>query len=179
MSTRAVALLAAAVAAILAIGVLIGASTNEQASPDPVTVPAPPSPEPSATVESYNPAAGDAGDDENHEDGPPEVQETAWAPAVDNFARNFTRTDGGAKKWRQRLIGSTTKPYVTAEVAKQLATVDIRNVPIGHYDGREIVKSSSYDFAVKVTYREGWAMILYLVTDGTAWQVYAYDKWEE
>lgn len=177
MSTRAVALLAAAAAAILAIGVLIGANINEQASPDPVTVPAPPSPEPSATVESYNPAAGDA--DENHEDGPPEVQETAWAPAVDNFARNFTNTAGGGHKWRQRLLGNAEKPFVTAAVAKQLATVDVRNVPDGHYSSHEIVKSSSFDLAVKVDYREGWSMILYLVTDGRTWQVYAYDRWDD
>ena len=34
------------------------------------------------------------------------------------------------------------------------------------------------DLAVKVTDREGWAMVLYLITDGTSWQIYAYEKWE-
>lgn len=178
MSTRAVALVAAAVAVLLAVGVVVGANLGREQDPALTTTSQTPSPKQAATTESYNPDAGDAGD-EQHEDGPPEVQEADWAPAVDNFARNFTLTDGGAQKWRQRLIGDPEKPYVTDAVAKQLATVDVRNVPDGHYDGREIVKSSSYDFAVKVTYREGWAMILYLVTDGRRYQVYAYDKWEE
>lgn len=178
MSTRAVALGAAAAAVILAIGVVIGMSIHKQTAPPSTTASVAPSPEPSATEESYNPDAGDASD-EQHEDGPPEVQEAEWAPAVDNFARNFTYTVGGAQEWRQRLIGNPKKPYVTGAVAKQLRTVDVRNVPDGHYESREIVKSSSYDFAVKVTYREGWAMILYLVSDGRTYQIYAYDKWED
>lgn len=178
MSTRAVAILAAAVAVLLAVGVAIGATLNRAGDPPPAPTPTVPTATPSATQESYNPDAGDAGD-EDHEDGPPEVQEAAWAPAVENFARNFTNTAGGAHKWRQRLIGDPKRPYVTAAVAKQLATVDVRNVPDGRYESREIVKSSTYDFAVKVTYREGWAMILYLVSDGRRYQIYAYDKWEE
>ena len=82
-------------------------------------------------------------------------------------------------KWRQRLTGTTAEPNVTTEVAAQLTTVDLRNVPTGHYSGqRQILKSGDYDVAVKVTYREGWALVLYLITDGTNWQIYAYDKWE-
>lgn len=96
-----------------------------------------------------------------------------------HFARNFTDTRGGAKQWRKRLVGDPKHPYVTTEVADQLATVDVRNVPDGHYDGRELADSSEYELAVKVTYREGWAMVLWLNTDGTAWQIFAYDRWEE
>ncbi|MDN5762645.1 MAG: hypothetical protein L0H41_10060 [Microlunatus sp.] len=149
--------------------------------PSPTTTPsAPPTmPAPTASTPSYNPSAGDAGDDEDHESGPAEVQEAAWGPVADSFATNFTNTTGGVKKWRQRLIGDPAKPDVTTEVAAQLETVDIRNVPDGHYESRETVKSSDYDLAVKVDYREGWAMVLYLITDGTNWQIYAYDKWEQ
>ena len=179
MSTRAVALLAAAVAVLLAVGVAVGANLGRGADSAPKTSQThSSSPMPATTEESYNPEAGDA-TDEQHGDGAPETQDATWAPAVDNFARNFTRTDGGAAEWRQRLIGPTTQPYVTTAVATQLDTVDVGNVPEGHYDGREIVKSSSYDLAVKVTYREGWAMILYLVSDGRVYQIYAYDKWED
>lgn len=177
MSTRALALLAAVVALVLAVSVYIGAHIGG----DQATTPAP-APSPVATATSYNPDATDAGDasEENDEGGgPPETQENAWAPAVDNFARNFTNTRGGAKQWRKRLIGNPQHPYVSTEVAEQLATVDVRKVPDGHYDSREIADSSEYELAVKVTYREGWAMILWLNTDGTAWTIYAYDRWEE
>jgi len=69
--------------------------------------------------------------------------------------------------------------HVTEDVAAQLATVDVDNVPKGRYQAYEAVKTSAYDVAVRVDYREGWSMVLYLNTDGTNWQVYAYDKYEE
>ncbi|MDN5764123.1 MAG: hypothetical protein L0H41_17660 [Microlunatus sp.] len=179
MSARTIAILAAVLAVVVAAGVVVGSHLGrdtETAPPAaaPPVISAVPSPTP-----SYNPDAGDA-TDENHADGPPEVQEALWAPAVDNFATNFTNTDGGAAKWRQRLIGDPRQPYVTTEVSEQLATVAMRRVPDGHYNSREILKSSSYDFAVKVDYREGWAMVLYLIADTDGhWQIYAYDKWED
>ena len=175
---RRLGLLAAGVALLLVLGVMIGANLGDPGEAAPAPSPSPSQvdkPSPVATEDSYSPDAGD----EQHDQGPPETQESAWAPAVDNFARNFTNTAGGAKKWRQRLIGNHTQPYVTADVAKQLATVDVRNVPDGHYENRELVKSSDYEIGVKVNYREGWAMVLYLITDGTGWQIYAYDKWED
>lgn len=54
----------------------------------------------------------------------------------------------------------------------------MRNVPEGRYESRELLKSSDYDLAIKVNYDTGWAMVLYLITDGTNWQIYAYDEWE-
>lgn len=179
MTTRAIGLLSAAMAILLAAAVVVGINIGKNGAQSAPAEPQSPSAAAPATrtpEPSYNPDAGDASDE--NDQAPPETQEAAWAPAVDNFARNFTYTTGGAKKWRQRLIGNPKQPFVTTEVAEQLATVDIRNVPEGHYDSREIVTSSEYDFAVKVTYREGWAMVLYLITDGSRYQVYAYDKWE-
>lgn len=176
MRTRTLAVLAAvfalAVIATAAIGTNLAQQTQTQPEPaaSPPTVPAVP------TAASYNPDAGDAGEDEN---APPETQEAIWGPVVDNFGRHFTDTSGGHQKWRQRLIGPAARPYVTTEVADQLKTVDIRNVPDGRYTGHEVLKSSAYEIAVKIDYREGWAMVLYLITDGTNWQIYAYDKWED
>lgn len=150
-----------------------------QPTPTPSSDPRPPalasaSSKPSA---SYNPDAHDAGGEDA--DAPAETQEALWGPVVDNFARNFTNTRGGAAEWRKRLTGPRTQPYVTAAVAEQLRTVDVRNVPTGHYEDRELVKTGPYEIGVKVTYREGWAQVLYLITDGTRWQVYAYDIWED
>jgi hypothetical protein len=95
---------------------------------------------------------------------------------VDRFATNFTDTTAGATRWRQRLTGNPDRPDLTTDVARQLQTVNIDNVPSGHYAGHQILTNSDYQLAVKVTYREGWAMVLHLVTDGTHWQIYAYDR---
>jgi hypothetical protein len=124
----------------------------------------------------YDPTAGDAA--RSDEDQPAEVQENVWGPVVDSFARNFTNTAGGAGPWRERLIGNSARPNVTTAVSAQLHSVDVRNVPAGHYTGRQVLKSSAYELGIKVSYREGWAMVLYLNTDGSKWQIYAYDKLE-
>lgn len=105
--------------------------------------------------------------------------EQAWKPVVTNFGRNFTNTVGGNRAWRNRLIVDPANAYVTTAVAKQLATVEIDNVPAGHYDSYQPVKTTTLDVAVKVDYTEGWSMILYLNTDGTHWQIYAYDRYVE
>ena len=120
---------------------------------------------------------GESHDD--HAEDPDVDNELTWKPVVTNFGRNFINTSGGNKAWRKRLIGNPARPYVTTAVAKQLATVDVDNVPAGHYNSYAIVKTSSLEVAVQVDYTEGWSMILYLNTDGTNWQVYAYDKYEE
>lgn len=172
MSNRAVVTIAALAATVAALLTVLLWTFLRAAPVTPVTAPPTPAPTPS----SYNSSAGDAG--ENHGDVPAETQEAVWGPVADRFARNFPNTRGGAEEWRQRLAGDPAQPDVTTAVVKQLATVDVRNVPDGRYENREVLKSSDYDLAVKVTYREGWAMVLYLVTDGTKWQVYAYDKWE-
>ena len=133
MTTRALAVLAAAVAVLVAIATtLIWTLTRDTppaAAPQPIPTAAAATPTP-----SYNPDAGDAAEQEGP--GPAETQEDAWGPVVDTFARNFTNTAGGTSKWRQRLTGTTAKPNVTTEVAAQLTTVDLRNVPTGHYTGR-------------------------------------------
>ena len=176
MRTRTIAILAAAFALAVVATITVGTSLpRSQAQLEPSATPST-APAVEQTT-SYNPDAGDAGEGD---EAPPETQGALWAPVVDNFGRNFTNTKGGSQKWRQRLIGpSTTSPYVTTEVADQLKTVDTRNVPDGRYASHELLKSSAYQIAVKIDYDEGWAMVLYLITDGTNWQIYAYDKWEE
>lgn len=171
MSTRKLALLAAVVAIALAVGVVVGvtlARGHRDADPTPST------PSPTAVTETYNPDANDA-----DEGGPPEAEEAIWGAAVDNFAKNFTNTSGGETTWRQRLIGDAKNPYVTPKVAEELSTVDIRKVPKGHYESREILESSAFTLAIGVRYKEGWGMVLWLNTDGTTWQIYAYDKWDQ
>jgi hypothetical protein len=174
MRTRTIAILAAAFALAVVATITVGSLPRSQAQPEPAPAPSTAPAVPQAT--SYNHDAGDAGEDA---EAPPETQEALWSPVVDNFGRNFTNTSGGTQKWRQRLIGPTATPYVTTEVADQLKTVDTRNVPDGRYTSHELLKSSPFEIAVKIDYREGWAMVLYLITDGTHWQIHAYDKWED
>ena len=138
---------------------------------------APPAVQPPSPTPTFAETAGDAGDD--HGSDPALDQEAAWKPVVEHFARSFTDTRGGAQQWRTRITDGRTPPYVTEEVASQLATVEIGNVPKGTYQDYEALKTSAYDVAVRVDYREGWSMVLYLNTDGTTWQVYTYDKYEE
>lgn len=169
------------IAGLVAVVPVAAAITIWTLSPPPTATPPVPSqttsPPTSSSTPSYDPDASDAATDEN-QGAPAEVQEAAWGPVADRFARNFTNTTGGARAWRQRLIGNPAHPDVTTEVSDQLKTVAVSNVPAGHYTGRQLVKSSAYEVAVKVTYREGWAMVLYLITDGTRYQVYAHDRWE-
>lgn len=103
--------------------------------------------------------------------------EADWRPVVEAFGRNFSNTVGGAEQWRARLAGPAEHPYITSGVADQLATVNPTNVPQGRYGGYTPVHSSAYEIAVKVSYQEGWALELRLITDGTRWQIHAYDRW--
>ncbi len=173
MSTRKLGMLTTVAAVLLAVAVAAAINLGHRR---PAVTPTGLAPTPEVMETSYHADAPEA-DDENDEAGPPETQEEAWAPVVDSFAENFTRTTGGKEKWRQRLIGDPKQPHVTTEVAKQLATVDIRNIPKGHYESREIVESGPFRLAVGVYYDEGWAMLLWLSTDGIRWEIDAYDEW--
>lgn len=178
MTARLQALVASLVALVLILTAALFWSLNR---PQLAETPPPP-PISSSVAPTFNPSAGDAGGGEQpHDDGAHdrEADQAAWQPVVEHFARNFTKTAGGSRKWRGRLTGDRTPPYVTDAVAKQLLTVDVRNVPKGRYSRFEIVRTSAYDISVKVNYREGWSMVLHLITDGTDWQVYSYDRWQQ
>lgn len=176
MTARYQALVASLIALVLILAAALFWSLNR---PQPAATAPPVSSSPDPT---FNPSAGDAsGGEQPHDDSAHdrEADQEAWQPVVEHFARNFTKTAGGGQKWRKRLTGDQTPPYVTDAVAKQLLTIDIRNVPKGRYQGYEIVRTSAYDISVKINYREGWSMVLHLITDGTDWQVYSYDRWPQ
>lgn len=147
--------------------------TRPASSPTPTATPLPPA----IAGPTSSGTAGEPHDD--HAEDPDVDNELTWKPVVTGFGRNFTNTTGGSEAWRKRLIGDPARPAVTNAVAKQLATVDTDNVPAGHYDSYETVKTSNLEVAVQVDYTEGWSMILYLNTDGINWQIYAYDRYEE
>lgn len=148
------------------------ATSSSTTQPTTSLPPAIPGPTSSSNSDADDPA-------HDHAEDPDVDNEQVWKPVVTSFGRNFTNTAGGNGPWRNRLIGDPAQPNVTTAVAKQLATVDLANVPAGHYDAYQPVKTSTLDVAVKVDYTEGWSMVLYLNTDGTNWQIYAYDRYEE
>lgn len=163
----------AALSAVVVVLAVVLAWSFTQSGKSGIRSPAPPS---SPASPTFNPRAGDA--DTSGRPPGTDPNEAAWRPVVENFGRNFTNTTGGAAKWRSRLLGDPRHPQLTANLIKQLRTVDVANVPAGTYQGYKPIKGTEYDAAVKVSYREGWAMVLYLITDGTDWQVYAYDRWQ-
>ena len=54
---------------------------------------------------------------------------------IEGFAKRFTNTYGGQKAWVARL-----RPYVTEDVLNSLATVDVNDVPKGHFGEYEILQ---------------------------------------
>lgn len=181
MTARYRVIIAALSAVVVILGaVLVWSLTRPNQPAATTTTPNDPAVSAAATP-SFNESAGDAENHDHDHDHASDVDpnEAAWRPVVESFGRNFPDASGGGAAWRGRLIGDPQRPYVTADVTKQLATVDPANIPSGAYEGYEPQKSSEYEAAVKVNYREGWAMVLYLITDGSNWQVYAYDRWQQ
>ena len=112
-----------------------------------------------------------------------------WRPVVTGFAKRFPDVDRdadaagsddaadrrrAAREWRRGL-----KPYVTTAVRRQLATVDVRNVPEGRFTEFEVLRHGEEQLAAQVIYDEGWALVLYVIFDGEDWRVYRYDRWQE
>jgi hypothetical protein len=101
--------------------------------------------------------------------------EQQWAPVVEGFGRGFVATEQASPdQWRKRL-----RPYVTGAVAKQLRTVDPGRIAEGRYAGSEALEWADDEVTVRVDYREGWSIVLFVLYDGAKWHVRAYDRWEE
>lgn len=93
------------------------------------------------------------------------------APVIVAFARAYPRTAGGRRAWLSDLT-----PYATTEVVAGLRKVDLDAIPEGHYEGYEILRYDGGQVAAEVSYREGWALVLYVsVSPTTEPFVAAYD----
>ena len=159
-----VAFLAGILVTLLVVTVVVFARPSTPAALQPAAPPA------SSASPSIDPDAGDY----EHDHDTAEDEKPRWEPAVLGFARNFTNTTGGARPWQARLA-----PFVAPAVRQQLADVDVSKVPAGRYDSYEVLTPGAYQLAVKTTYREGWALVLYVTSDGNQWQVTNYDRWEQ
>jgi hypothetical protein len=159
------------VTAVIALAVVMVWRTTSPAAQSPAQTSVAPPPSSSPPSPSIDPNAGDY----EHDHDTVEDERPQWEPAVLGFAKNFTTTNGrDAAKWRERLT-----PYVAPAVRDQLAEVDPEKVTEGRYRSYELLETGNYQIAAKITYREGWALVLYVTSDGHDWRVTAYDKWEQ
>jgi hypothetical protein len=150
--------------------VMMWRQTSPAAQPPAQTPAAPP-----ASSSSPSPSIDSNAGDYEHDHDTAADEKPQWEPAVLGFAKNFTTTNGrSAAQWRDRL-----SPYVAPAIRDQLADVDPEKVPAGKYDSYELLETGNYQIAAKITYREGWALVLYVTSDGHGWRVTAYDKWEQ
>lgn len=157
------------VALLIVLAVVVVWRQTSPATQPPATAPLPAAA--STATPSIDPSAGDY--EHGHETA--EDEKPQWAPVVLGFAKNFTNTtDRNPAAWRQRLA-----PLVSAAVRDQLADVDPTKVPAGRYDSYELLEAGNYQVIAKIKYGEGWALVLYVTSDGRAWKVTAYDRWEQ
>lgn len=104
-----------------------------------------------------------------------EASRRQWEPVVTGFGRHFTATSGkSTKTWSKDL-----RRYVTVALADQLAEVDITKVPSGHFDSVEVLEYRDGQVIVEVVYREGWALALWVTSDGDqTWRINSYARLE-
>jgi hypothetical protein len=96
-----------------------------------------------------------------------------WEPTVQGFALAYPDTSGlSRKEWLANL-----RPYLQRPVLDALAGTDLDKVPHGHYAGYQPLKVADEAITIRVTYQEGWALVLYLATDGDrTWSINAFDE---
>lgn len=95
-----------------------------------------------------------------------------WEPVVQGFAIAYTDTAGRThKQWLTNL-----RPYLDQDVVDALADTDLAKVPVGHYAGYQVLKLGDEAITVRVSYQEGWALVLYLAADGHQhWLIVQFD----
>lgn len=85
-----------------------------------------------------------------------------WEKTVEGFANAYPATKGLTRQqWLAKL-----RPYLAKDVLDVLDDTDLDQVPAGHYVGHQVLRADDDVVTVRVTYREGWALILYLGSTG-------------
>lgn len=95
-----------------------------------------------------------------------------WEPIVQGFALAYPNTTGlTTKEWLANL-----RPYLDKDVTDALADTDLDQVPAGHYAGYQTLKIADEAITVRVTYQQGWALVLYVAADGdNTWSISSLD----
>lgn len=85
-----------------------------------------------------------------------------WETTVKGFATAYPATKGMTRQqWLAKL-----RPYLAKDVIDVLDETDLAQVPAGHYAGYQILRVDAEVVTVRVTYREGWSLVLYLSSNG-------------
>ncbi len=97
-----------------------------------------------------------------------------WEPTVQGFALAYPDTGGLTRKqWLANL-----RPYLERPVLDALAITDLSKVPRGHYGGYQLLKAADEAITIRITYQEGWALVLYLAANGDddTWSITSFDS---
>ena len=139
------------------------------------TKPLPPAPVPPATSSaspSIDPDAGDYRARPRHR----RRREAQWEPVLLGFAEELhqhRRPQRGPLAPAARPLRRPRRPRPTRRGRPA------PEFPAGRYDSYELLDTGNYQVVAKATYREGWAPVIYLTSDGHGWKVTAYDEWEQ
>ncbi len=125
------------------------------AETDPIEVPASPAPSTDGPYSSRSDA------------------KKAWEPVVEGFAIAYPDTTHLTRKqWLANL-----QPFLTQPVYVALAGTDLNKVPSGRYAGYEVLEQADESLTVRITYQEGWALVLYVVAvSDSHWVVDRFDR---
>ena len=96
-----------------------------------------------------------------------------WEPTVQGFALAYPDTDGlTQKQWLANL-----RPYLQRPILDALAGTDLDKIPHGRYAGYQLLRVADEAITVRVTYQEGWALVLYVAANGDGtWSVNSLDE---
>ena len=104
---------------------------------------------------------------------PPTAAERAWEPVVEGFAVAYPNTHHlSRKQWLNNL-----QPFLSRPVINALADTDLTKVPAGHYAGYDVLKQADEALTARITYREGWDLIVYVTaTRPNHWTIDSFDR---
>jgi hypothetical protein len=170
----------AVVAAVVAATVLAAhlwhshAASNAPAAPEPT--PTVPAPRPVATAPAAAPTTPIPTPTPTAMAGPYGGTDKArreWEPVVQGFALAYPDTAGLTRKqWLANL-----RPYLDKNIVDALADTHLDQVPDGHYAGYQTLMVGDEAITVRVTYQEGWALVLYIAATGHGhWVVARFDN---
>ena len=164
--------LIAAVIIMAVLAVRLWPDRTDTVAPAPTTRATPAAPAQPASAAPTAPAATAAPETSGPYGGTAEARRQ-WEPVVQGFALAYPDTDGLTRKqWLANL-----RPYLQRPVLDALAGTDLDKVPHGHYAGHQLLKVADEAITIRVTYREGWALALYLAANGDgAWSIDALDE---
>ena len=161
--------LIAAVAVLVVVAVWLRPAHDDTVAPPATATPAAARPSAAAPTTPTGTAAPETGGPYG---GTAEARRQ-WEPTVQGFALAYPDTDGlTRKRWLANL-----RPYLQRPVLEALAGTDLDKVPHGHYAGYQLLKVADEAITVRVTYQEGWALVLYVAANGDrTWSIDALDE---